>query len=772
MPGLLRLAKDLVEQHPYLRVLSQKEIEAEDDGISEEERNRIAAQIQLVIDRNRITVDEETFRIRPRKHGGVFVLLVNLVALLVIAGSVYGALRYFDRQEETIVAPPRALVSAEGLLLETLQKEAEARLSEKDDEIRSIEGRLVEIDAERERLVNETEEMVAQREAAIREEFETLLESERNRLNATGLAEEDVEAEIARFRQEQESALARQLADVRAQADAAIADREAAIARLESEFEERLSAAEAERADLESNRVELEARYAAELAAGIENVRAEASAETAALEVQRAEALGELESLRTQREQEEFTVERLTALYGEVQDAIAADEFDAALGAIDGIGAFLSDPAVMALPAIRRRREIDLFLADTLEELVGMRRQGREQDTASLVQTAALVEAAATLITNADALLEDGDTAEAERLYRAAIGRIPATAVGLERLEELQAQAATSENAELEALVTSANTAYVGGEYETAAARYADVIAYLPVEDAALYARLLDTGYQLRAEALRVEQLAALQVVEAAASEEVAVSAARAAALEEERTAAAARIEELEAGIEELNAALEERSAELEAARQGGSATAGEIETLRRRLAEADAAAASSAQQAEASLDRAVAAETRIESAEQRVREAEAALAAAEAAEAATSSSGPSRYAEYVRQYRQRYEAGSGAGLEDSAGRRSAIELLETKLLLLRLANSPDVREEYPDLYEDTNKLFEDLVAVERADAEEQALAELVATLESILAERDATLAAGSGAIPEPGSANADELLRDIFAGLERLTTN
>lgn len=769
MPGLLRRAKNFVEQHPYLKVLSQKEIESEDDGISEEERRRIAAQIQSVVEKNRITVSEDTFRVRPTKRGGVLVLLVNLAAILLIAGSVYGALWYFDQQEETIVSPATELISAEGLLLETLQEEAEARLSEKDEEIRSIEGRLAEISAERERLASETETIVAEREAAIRAEFEQLLSSERDRLSASGLSEEEVEAEIERLREEQAADLATEIESVRAEAEAEIAEREAAIVQLEAEFEARLSSAEAEREDLEAERAELEERYAAELAAEIEDVRAQAAEETAALEAQRAEAIGALESLRSQREQEEFSVARLTTLYRNAQESIEAGEFESAREAIDGIGAFLRDPAVAGLPTIQRRREVDLFLAETLGELVEMRRRESEVDTASLVQTAALVEAAADLVANADTLLEGDDTTEAERLYRAAINRIPATAVGLERLENLEAAAEAEEDTELSALVSRANTAYLGGDYETAAARYAEVVGYLPIEDAVLYSRLLDTGYQLRAEALRIEQLAAIRDVEGAAAEEVAAAETRIGELERSRAEAEARIEELQATVVELSAALEDRGAELASARAGGEVHSEELVELNARLARAETDAESARERAVAAEERAEEAEIALAAVEERAREAEEALAAAgEPSESPATSSGPSRYAEYVRAYRERYEAQSGAGLAGAAGRRSAIELLETKLLLLRITSSEALREQYPDLYEDTQRLFEDLVAIERADAEEETLAELSATLDAILSERSASSA---GAIPTPGSTAADELLREIFTELERLTS-
>ncbi len=732
MPGLLRRAKDLVQQYPYLRVLSQEEAESDEDGISEDERRRIAAQIQSVVESNRISINAETFRVKPAKRGWVMVVAVNILALLLVGGSLYGALWYFDQQEETLVAPEIALVSAEGLLLETLQEEAEARLSEKEDEIRSIEGRLAEINAERDRLASETDAIVAEREAAIRAEFDQRIAAERERLSATGLSAAEVEAEIAQLQQSQQEALADQINEVRAAAEAEIAEREAAIAQLEEEFQSRLSSAEAEREGLEAERSEIEARYQAELAAEIEDVRAEAATEAAAIEAERVAAIGALDDLRTQREQEEFTVARLTALYAAAQGAIVNADYSRALEEIDEIGAFLSEPSVVALPAIQRRRDVDIFLSDTLSELVVTRQREQNVDTTSLVATAALVEAAAELVTSADALLESGDSEEAARLYRAAVNRIPATAVGLERLEELEDQASAEDDLVLAQLVSSANQAYRAAQYDLAAERYATVVDYLPVEDAALYASILDTGYQLRAAVLLAEQRDAIAAVEDAAATET--------------EAAAARIADLENQIAELTAAVELRAAELRSAQDEGAATGDELSDLREQLEIARQ-------------------DTRL--ATERAVEAEAALAELAGREPAVES-GPSPYASFVRSYRRRYDA--SVNLAGTAGRRSAIDLLETKLLILRITRSEAIRSEFPELYDDTQRMFDDLVATERADAEVKALAGLAVMLESILSERSATVADRSGAIPQPGSAEADRLLREILGGLERLT--
>jgi chromosome segregation ATPase len=769
MPGLLRRAKDLVEQHPYLRLVSRDEIESEDDGISDEERRRISAQIQSVVDRNRIAVSDSTFDVRPTKRGGLFIVAVNFVAIAIIAASVYGALWYFDTREQTITAPESVLSSAEGLLLETLREEAAAELSAKEAEIDSIQTRLAEISAERERLQNETESIIAGREEAIRAEFDAQLAAERARLSDAGLPEAEVDAEIARLREEQAASLENQIATVRAEAQAEIAEREAVIDRLAADFEAQLADAENERATLEEQFTE---RLAAETA--------ELQAESAEIAAERSAALVELEQLRSQREQEQFTVARLTSLFADAQGAIVAGEFDRAETVTQEIREFLRDPTVAALPAIQRRREIDLFLADTLGELVDVRRREQDVDTVSLIETAALIEAAAGLIANADALLEEGDPAGAEQVYRAAIDRIPATAVGLDRLDELEARAAEEAGAELASLVASANEAYIAGEYETAADQYADVVAFLPIDDVDLYSRILDTGYQLRAEADRIRQLAALREAEAATA--VAIEerdAALAALAERDGTVAAleSRLTELDA---ERSATSDELSTQLEDARGRIADLESEVSELNTELEARVTELATARQQLEErstvageQTDRVADLEAEIRSLESRLARAEDAATAAQTdarlaeRRASNAESEEPRYASTVRDYVRFYSGGVASGESEDGVRRSAVELLETKLQLLRITNSQSVRAQYPDLYEETQVFFDDLVATERIDTEEETLAGLVAMLDAIIAEE--TPPTGE-VIPDPSSADADALLGDVLERLQRLT--
>jgi hypothetical protein len=90
----------------------------------------------------------------------------------------------------------------------------------------------------------------------------------------------------------------------------------------------------------------------------------------------------------------------------------------------------------------------------------------------------------------------------------------------------------------------------------------------------------------------------------------------------------------------------------------------------------------------------------------------------------------------------------------------SVPELLRTKLLLLRLANRPDVRADYPDLYDQAQVFFDDLVERERTDAAEATLS----AVEEILSELVGGSDAGSVPVPElPG----DE--PRVRARLERL---
>ena len=188
--GLLKKAQSL---RGTLRGARPHDLRAElDDGITPEEREKVLAQIDEAVARGRLKITGETFQFIARRKGGVLPALINAAAVVVIAGGIILALFLSRRAEQNIVAPPVAILSAEGKMVEALKEETQAQLAGKDREIASIRERLAGFDGERARIRQDSDALVRQKEQDLQASYDAELEAERKRLEAGGLSAEAV----------------------------------------------------------------------------------------------------------------------------------------------------------------------------------------------------------------------------------------------------------------------------------------------------------------------------------------------------------------------------------------------------------------------------------------------------------------------------------------------------------------------------------------------------------------------------------------------------
>ncbi|MCK4514341.1 MAG: hypothetical protein KAU31_03735, partial [Spirochaetaceae bacterium] len=153
MSGLLQRAAEYRANQRKLRLIRAESVDGfEELGGTPEERVAIIEQIDQVIDENRVEIGPDTFRVDAKKRGIGLPILVNLIAILLVAAGAYYLIRTFANRENTVVGEATALTSAEGRLLQALREESDAQLSAKDNEISGIQGRLAQISAEREQL--------------------------------------------------------------------------------------------------------------------------------------------------------------------------------------------------------------------------------------------------------------------------------------------------------------------------------------------------------------------------------------------------------------------------------------------------------------------------------------------------------------------------------------------------------------------------------------------------------------------------------------------
>lgn len=470
MGGLLQRAAAIRENQRKLRLVKAESDDAFDEiGGTPEERLEIIERIDGVIRENQGEIGPETFRVTAKRRGIALPLLVNLAAVLVLAVGAWFLIRAFQSREESVAAGEVAFVSAEGRLLTQLRAESEAALSEKESEIESIQAELSQIAAEREQIEQSINDRLSSQEAALRQQFDAALAAERTRLEESELSQAEIDAQLAEFEREREAEFASELEAVREAAAAELAEQEASLNARISETEQLLADAQNERLALQAQ-LEQEREAAAEL-------------------------LGELQD---RQRQEQLVQDRIVQLYSDVEADLSAGRFDAALEGTEELRSYLAQGNVAALPAVSRRRQVESFLVDTLEERIIAEQTAAQPDTEGLSEAASVISEVTELVASAETAYGASEFDNARSLYLAALAEIPAVSLGYERLTELEAQADQAENQRIAAIVREANSLYRAGNYSQAAETYGDALATLPAADAGLLSRVLDAGYQLR----------------------------------------------------------------------------------------------------------------------------------------------------------------------------------------------------------------------------------------------------------------------------------
>jgi hypothetical protein len=452
-----------------------------DSGITVEDRRDILAAIDTVARSNRISAGPEAFALKPRRKGLLFPLVVNLAAIILTSGAVFG-LRTMSARKNAEVAETEAVVAtAEGRLIQELKRESDSKLQEKDKAIADIQGRLTALDKERSDLAASIEEKVKVREAELRAELAVELERERARLIDQGLSESVIQERLKRFEAEKTAAFRRELDAFQRQAQAERDAAEERFSMLRNEYQSSIASLSEDRKRIqdESKRRESE-------------LRASMEAKTKELESQSAEARAGLERARTElarleeeRSQAEAVEDRIIGLYGSVRAALRDRRFEAAAEGAAALAAYLNEPSVAQAPSLQSRRDTDLFVADALASLAKAELSRTGADATKLLAQAELLAAARAASAAADKALRAGDAAAAQTKYREALERVPEILAAHEFFLGRLRDEESIRRARLSETLALAESAYRSGELAEASARYAEALAYLPVDDTA-----------------------------------------------------------------------------------------------------------------------------------------------------------------------------------------------------------------------------------------------------------------------------------------------
>jgi hypothetical protein len=201
---------------------------------------------------------------------------------------------------------------------------------------------------------------------------------------------------------------------------------------------------------------------------------------TKSLESASAQATQALNTLIAQREKEDLVTGQLVGLYTGVRDEIAKGDYTKALADLQSLREFVNRPDVAMLPALAKRHDVDLFVIDSLSNLVETQIEKAKNDTASLLEAANEITELKKNVSDAQEMLKAGKVAEAEKAYADALEAIPEIAASYAYFVNRDKEAEAARQARLVQALDKADAAFKAGNLTLAAASYRTALVYLP----------------------------------------------------------------------------------------------------------------------------------------------------------------------------------------------------------------------------------------------------------------------------------------------------
>ncbi len=481
-----------------------------DSIISSEEQNEILKEIDKISGQSRIDVTPELFKISAVKKGILFPLLVNIVAFSLLGGGIYATKYYFDQVDQDMVRTMTEQQSSEGKIIKELKLAADKELAEKENEINGIQAKMKEVESERLDLERNMNSKISDKESQLQQEMEAALEEEREKLRSQGMTTDQINQQIANMQLEQSSLFDQKLSDFREEAQLKKIDMEKQLDKLSNEYNSDL-----EKFNTERDKIKEEAE--AVLAEQTEKMEAKARE----LESEKSEAQKEIQRLTDQQKQEDLVESQIVGFYKNIEDYIKNGDLDRASGELENLEKYLYDETVITYAGISKRREIDLFVIDSLSNMVESSRVDpqEELDTMSLIQAADKLQEIQKIVSNADQQIASGNTELAEIMYQNALKAIPEIykshnyfidsmqtelEAGYEQLADIQNQfdefkkEYDDRKTGVENLLAAADSKYDSGDYNTAVKEYQNAIKATGINDIDQAAvRMIESGNTL-----------------------------------------------------------------------------------------------------------------------------------------------------------------------------------------------------------------------------------------------------------------------------------
>lgn len=485
MGSLLSRAKKIRKEAGFI-ILEQNKMPS-GQSLNSQEEKEIAEEIEHIVEQNKIHVDKDTFKIHAQKKGSLLPFLINIFAIAAIVGSFF-FFRYLSQKEQERIASGSAeLAAVEAKLIQEIQRQAQEKLKEKEAEISTIQQKLSELAKQQQELEANMQDKIKQKEEELKAQIEVVLAEERKKLEAQGASEETIREKLAVLEQQKNQEFSSQLEEFKKQAEEEKRQLAETIENIKSDYQSNLSKLLAEKQALEEEARKKEEELRREYEAKTQSLLAQQQATSEELEAARAQ----LASLGEQQKKAQLIEDRIMGLYGAIKQALEAKDYDTAERQLLTLQDFLNSQEVVTLSSLKERRQIDLFVTDTLEQMIGLQREQEQIDTASLVAQANLLAKIRSTVLMAQEAIKNGDPQAASRLYTEAIEVIPQIKESHAYLVSLLEEANTRQTASVTAALDKADSAYNNGDFAGAIEAYREALSYLPVSRAR-YERITD----------------------------------------------------------------------------------------------------------------------------------------------------------------------------------------------------------------------------------------------------------------------------------------
>jgi hypothetical protein len=468
-----------------------------EDGISAEERAKIAGRIEGILAENRIKISPQALAYTPKRRGALLPVISNISILTVFALAGFVIFRLLNHQEQFIASGQAAVQGAENQLIAAMKEEADRQLRSRDQAILDAQAKLQSLSQEKAQLRTQTDSALKAKEQQLTAEFDRKLAEEKDRLDKQGLAA-DLQAQRLRdFEAARREEIDRQLATARRQAETDLAVRQKSITVLASQYQNDLDSARQQREQVQNDFTQRQ-----------QDVRAQAQTQQAAPQTAPG-AEEDLARLRAQREKEQLILDQLLAGYSRVNAALQRKDYAEAQNGLDSLRKFLQDPSIASLPTILKRSSVEMFLIDSLSDLIASRKNAASADAASAAEAAAQLRSVSDLVARGDGLSKAGDFAGARDAYLQAMRVIAPVNRGYQGLEDIRAADERRGSQDAIAGLGQANLFFQAGNFLGSLSQYRHAVGLL-LKNEALANQLTDNVMNAGYRVLAADDLTAL----------------------------------------------------------------------------------------------------------------------------------------------------------------------------------------------------------------------------------------------------------------------